>query len=729
MQNALNNIKIMITEKKFSGRFAIVANAYAQNAPSADWAAVKELMTSTQVVNIAAAIRSLSPQDAEYEDKKNNLKKQLPCITVHACAFRDGKRKNDAAIDNGLASVDIDHLTPDEGKQLLSQLTPELCNAHGIVLVSRSISTLGVWMLCQRAENESIVTTQLRVSQLLNSLVAGIHTKVDKATKDMARLRFLTPWDYIHFVDEAVLGTAFSGAMPNLENAALQAYASSLPTEVPQGQRHTTYKDWGIQALAVAGTGTTVDEVVNTLPDLGLPVSERKSLISWEKSTIPAPVATPATTTLVEQTVAQRHKQPLDVDALPLPRQTPQVIWNLVCQLPREWRQTAALALLPSLATACGKVSYGVKKHPLTFQVAVYGVAGSGKSEFTCAPAQLVQAILGERDNEYILQIEEYERQLFAAKEKMTIKEEDCRSPQVMGFNTSTVMLAKWLKYSKNESIMLYSDEIGEAVGSAKNSNFLDLKPILRKGFDGTEHSIAYKERDSFRGKVYPRVSFLACGTPSVVFSYFDDQAAESGTARRVIFVEHKPIERLIQEYEITTEQELLLNADLQRYTSYSGRVYHTEIEAAKASYVEELFARAGDDHVEKEIVQSAAQYMLRAAYLAHVLNHYDEEKIADDIVFGRWVAEYFRRSYLNQKYAYLNKQAKKNLSYFAPKSITATDLNRQMFNELPPFFTVEDIYNWREKNNYPHNKKSLSILTRWKKNRLVHQQGKGYIK
>lgn len=720
MQNALNNIKIMITEKKFSGRFAIVANAYAQNAPSADWAAVKELMTSTQVVNIAAAIRSLSPQDADYEEKKSKMKKQLPCITVHACGFTDGKRSNATAIDNGLACIDIDHLTADEGRALLTALTPEVCNEHGIIYVARSISTYGIWMLAERGHGERVTATQIRLQHVLNQLVNGIGAKVDTAVKDMARLRYITPWDYTHFANEAAL---------TVGNEQLQAYADSLPTQVAQGQRHTTYKDWGIQALAVAGDSVTPEQVVATLPDLGLPLNERKSLIKWEKQNIDAPKASEATQAVVATNLANGHKMPLDAEALPLPKQTPQIIKDLVAPLPKQWRQTAALALLPSLSTACGRISYGRKKHPLAFQVAVYGAMGSGKSQLTCAPAQLVQEILGARDNEYILQIEEYERQLFAAKEKMTIKEEDCRSPQVMGFNTSTVMLAKWLKYSKNESIMLYSDEIGEAVGSAKNSNFLDLKPILRKGFDGTEHSIAYKERDSFRGKVYPRVSFLACGTPSVVFSYFDDQAAESGTARRVIFVEHKPIERLIQEYEISPEQELLLNADLQRYTSYSGRVYHTDIEAAKASYVEELFARAGDDHVEKEIVQSAAQYMLRAAYLAHVLNHYDEEKIADDIVFGRWVAEYFRRSYLNQKYAYLNKQAKKNLSYFAPKSITATDLNRQMFNDLPPFFTVEDIYNWREKNNYPHNKKSLSILTRWKKNQLVHPKGKGYIK
>jgi hypothetical protein len=45
-----------------------------------------------------------------------------------------------------------------------------------------------------------------------------------------------------------------------------------------------------------------------------------------------------------------------------------------------------------------------------------------------------------------------------------------------------------------------------------------------------------------------------------------------------------------------------------------------------------------------------------RAAYLAHVLNHYDEAKVNDAIAFGTWVAEYQMTSYINKTYAYLSK-------------------------------------------------------------------------
>lgn len=723
MQNALNNIKIMVTEKKFSGRFAIVANAYAQNAPSADWAAVKELMTSTQVVNIAAAIRSLSPQDADYEEKKSKMKKQLPCITVHACGFTDGKRSNATAIDNGLACIDIDHLTADEGRALLTALTPEVCNEHGIIYVARSISTYGIWMLAERGHGERVTATQIRLQHVLNQLVNGIGAKVDTAVKDMARLRYITPWDYTHFANEAAL---------TVGNEQLQAYADSLPTQVAQGQRHTTYKDWGIQALAVAGDSVTPEQVVATLPDLGLPLNERKSLIKWEKQNIDAPKASEATQAVVATNLANGHKMPLDAEALPLPKQTPQIIKDLVAPLPKQWRQTAALALLPSLSTACGRISYGRKKHPLAFQVAVYGAMGSGKSQLTCAPAQLVQEILGARDNEFIELVEKFERQ----KERplregeVKIEEQDLQAPRVMGFNTSTIMLAKYLKYSPLTTVMLYSDELGEAIGNSKSSTFLDLKSILRKGYDGAEHAVCYKERDSFRGKIYPRLSYLACGTPNVVFKYFDDHATEDGTSRRCIFVEHTACDRFIEEYYLADDQVALLTAHLQRLSERCTTVYHIEVEEAYKRYVAELQARLGADEILKTVIYSAGQHMLRATYLAHCLNDMDNQKIGDAIVFGRWVSEYFLRSFVNHNYEYLFKQQARAVKHFAPLTESTMALtNEQMYLDLPMEFGAKDVYTWREQNAYPHDIKNLCVLTRWQRRGLIRRKGDKFVK
>ena len=52
-------------------------------------------------------------------------------------------------------------------------------------------------------------------------------------------------------------------------------------------------------------------------------------------------------------------------------------------------------------------------------------------------------------------------------------------------------------------------------------------------------YGTGYKSADSFSGEYTPRLCLLANGTPDVIFKYFDNAATQSGTARRMIFVEH----------------------------------------------------------------------------------------------------------------------------------------------------------------------------------------------
>lgn len=721
MQKELKN------EKK---RFCIVENAYAQAAKPASWAEIVQLMGSATVNNVAKSILALDPQAADYEEQKSKLKKQLPCITVHACSFTDSKRSNKTAVSNGLASLDIDHITADEGNKIKSLLTKEFCQEHGIIFASRSVSAYGIWMLVETGYGESLIGAQERMKHVLNQRVSGIAAKVDAATKDMARLRYLTPLNYMLYADNEALAWDLASERVNEltseRMSELEAYIQSLPTEVAVGQRHTTYKEWALQALALAGSA---EQVLQALPDLGLPENERKSLITWTDSTIEDPKPSKATIAAVEEVIAKSHKQAVDIESLPLPR-VPDLIFNLVKPLPKKWRQTATLALLPSLSVACGKVSYGKKQMPLAFQVAVYGKAGSGKSQFTCGPAQLVQQLIGGNDNHYIELIDKYERQ-----QERTVKDEEkidvnqLRSPQVLGFNSSTIMLAKYLKYSNKETIMLYSDEIGETLGASKGSSFLDLKSLLRKGYDGAEHTFAYKERDSFRGKIYPRISYLACGTPNDVFKYFDDNATESGTARRCIFVEHTKYDQIIPEYWLDNDTFLLVSAEIQQLTRYAGNVHHEQIEAAYRAYITSLQAAWADDEILQQMVFPTAQHMLRATYLAHVLNHYDEQKVAESVAFGKWVGDYFIANFMNHKYAYLHKQAVAADKYFAPSSETTDkQLNEQMFNELNTTFTKHDVIRWRRSHGLSDD---LSILYRWRKRGRTtkNNNGEGYLK
>ena len=99
------------------------------------------------------------------------------------------------------------------------------------------------------------------------------------------------------------------------------------------------------------------------LSDLGLPENERQDMVKWavehnktrvehtrmEQSRVEQQTYTPQITTQI----------PIDYEALPFPKhEAPKIIQNLVVGLPPCWMQTATLALLPVLSTACGRMTY-----------------------------------------------------------------------------------------------------------------------------------------------------------------------------------------------------------------------------------------------------------------------------------------------------------------------------------------------------------------------------------
>lgn len=400
--------------------------------------------------------------------------------------------------------------------------------------------------------------------------------------------------------------------------------------------------------------------------------------------------------------------RPLDYEELPFPKsQAPALISGMVQSLPDCWQQTSALALLPSLSVACGGVTYGKNAKPLAFQIAVYGLAGSGKTQFTCRPAQVVQSILSARDD--------------LARAEVKGQVQDC--PKVMGFEISTVMLAKYLQHAGNQTVMLYTDEISSAVGSDKGGNaFMQLHSILRKGYDGTAHTMDYKEKDSFRGCISPRLSFLACGTPHAVFNYFNNKAVEEGSTRRVIFVEHPYHEQHVEELAYSIESKEALEHELYYLQSQSGNLDLDAVEKAVLQWKEQKAAACGDDRVAKLMINTPADIFRRATYLAYVLNHY--EQLGNAIFFGRWVAEYALRCAMNLTYSTQKEIEKIDEKIFSTSSAEYhSHFNEQMLASLPETFSFQDVVNYRKAHTeYSGDKCSPSIISRWKDRGKIKQ-------
>ena len=83
-----------------------------------------------------------------------------------------------------------------------------------------------------------------------------------------------------------------------------------------------------------------------------------------------------------------------------------------------------------------------------------------------------------------------------------------------------------------------------------------------------------------------------------------------------------------------------------------------------------------------------------RAAYLMFALFHFDEKYIRQCCEFGKWIAEYQYRSYINLTYAEQKDERKKWQDKKAPTTqATQEDFNKKMFEQMPNVFTKEDVF------------------------------------
>ena len=59
----------------------------------------------------------------------------------------------------------------------------------------------------------------------------------------------------------------------------------------------------------------------------------------------------------------------------------------------------------------------------------------------------------------------------------------------------------KYLQYANEHTLMAYEGDLSSAL-AGKDSTFLDIKKILRKGFDGETAIMDYKSEGSCKGSV-----------------------------------------------------------------------------------------------------------------------------------------------------------------------------------------------------------------------------------
>ncbi len=257
------------------------------------------LIDSPAVINTCERIAALDPNAADYNDRKQALKKRLPIIIPHAASFRNGKRVSADAVPSGLAMLDVDHV--ENPKEFMSELAKRLTSGtdknssanaatscsgstipvglhmslrssirpevvsflqtNKIYLVAITASGKGLRVIGERLQGESIEAAQMRMAEAL-----GI-TEYDAVTKDLARASYVVPRDYILWIYEAGLfsESAYNADVTDIPRLALPAHSGSEDSNplanVPTGHSdsgdpnalHMSLRDSIFESLAYRG--------------------------------------------------------------------------------------------------------------------------------------------------------------------------------------------------------------------------------------------------------------------------------------------------------------------------------------------------------------------------------------------------------------------------------------------------------------------------------------------
>lgn len=362
--------------------------------------------------------------------------------------------------------LDYDHLTEQEIEALRQTEPP----CPGIILAGRSCGGKGVFLIVEVPNSEyrsmrktleavhDAYTHALKVNYGLD-----ISQKLD-IRLDLARCRFLPPYDYIWWdtVEDFQTEEQQEAGYYSMYGEVIEA-SKQMDTDVPEGSSaQKAYTNYAAKAKTMTDNPYVM---LKYLPELALTEKARKDIIEWTEKSVQ--------TKTKEEIPINLYQQPIDIEALPLPfKALPKVMQVMLKRYPNVWQRSAFFCTLPAFSTACGVLTQENGK-PLVFQVALFGEHQTGKTEFSAKPATIIQDYIARNDNQRRYEIRK-------AADNKDDDEKKLAAPLVIPFiNTSNVQVMKYLRYAKNHTIMAYEGDISASL-QGKDCAFLNLKYLLR---------------------------------------------------------------------------------------------------------------------------------------------------------------------------------------------------------------------------------------------------------
>ena len=719
------------------------------------------LIDSPEVKSICDQIAALDTSAADYNDRKQALKKRLPIIIPHASYFANGKRVSADAQPSGLAMLDVDHV--DNPREWFEAVDKQVLSDNKIYLVAITASGKGLRIIGERLERESIEAAQLRIATALDI------KEYDAVTKDLARASYVVPRDYILWIYAAglfseedrpdlreiivpLVGKELPALPPHVEDSSLTAQRDSAELTyrgIPyadivqqlmlsigaadgaeQGERNTVYFSLANYMRYICDFDPAL--LLRILPDFGLSEQERRQAISSaigrpRKSQIPM-VLQSAIAICERECSALGSIPPMAKStdlALPeLPR-----LLKLVCRrLPEDYRAAMIIASLPVLGTLATRIRFEYldrQIQSLSFFSCITAPAASGKS-FIRKPLDLLLTPINEQDAIEREKEQAYKDKLRASKNSKNQPEDPHACPRNNGVAISIAKLLQLLTYAEGKHLIGIGEEMDTLVKSERAGVWSQKSDIYRLAFDNAEYGQAYMSDASFNAHIKVYYNLLLTGTPNSMKRFFKD--LENGLATRVCFAQLPDTSFTeIPVFAPYTEAE---KAEIIRWArqldAEEGTIVCPQVGMVIADWLERKRQQAidADSHAMDTLRRRAGVIGFRAGMLCYLLENRKFTKTVG--AFAEWVAEYVFRNQMELWGEQMEQELCGALDVLSGERGAATSL----LDLLPTEFSTADLIKLRARKGQSVSSTSIKVLLhRWKTHGRIDKVSDGHWK
>lgn len=532
-------------------------------------------LTRSELVNRAVV-------DFQAGDKA--AKKRLPAAMFQA-SFGGKRRSNANAIPSGLYMLDLDHLEGETAK--IAEGFMAKVKECGIMLIHTTPSGHGLRVVAKMQKEQGFKT--IREFQIWLAAQLGFKAEeVDTAMGDMARMSFIPPFSYIHYLDNAMFSmdaeytvnpsentpaplpklspSASSDTPPAapastnvqqdymgipLKDIARRLIENLFDVEIAEGNRNASlYKlarvfryvcDFSAEAMAAA------------MPHYGLEHAEvlqlcRSACDTFRRTNWPDELVS-----TIEEIKSERTADADDDDEAPdleksvslslsdyqreLPP-LPPLFRDYVRICPQDFKAVQLVSMLPVVGALCTGIRAvyldGNEQSP-SFLTVVTAPQASGKSFARNMYQSLTEKMKAEDDANRAIE-EAYRQELKRAKNAKEQPEDPRAVIRLLPPSVSIAKLLQRLDYAQGKHLLTFAEEIDTLTKSNKSGAWAQKSDIYRNAFDNAAYGQDYMSDASYSTVVNVYYNLLILGTPRAVGRFFKD--VEDGLVSRVLFAE-----------------------------------------------------------------------------------------------------------------------------------------------------------------------------------------------